>query len=123
MKPTTPHLAARVGRAERKAEPAGGRGQIDDAAAARRLEHRHGQPRAVEHAVQVDGDAALPVLDVDVLDLAGGPGDAGVVDQHVEAAELRGHRAEQHVDLAGSATSATTVPIAGMRARERASAA
>jgi len=73
--------------------------EIDDRAAARRLDERHALPRAVEHAVQVDGDAAVPVLDLDVLDLGGGPRDAGVVDQHVETAERALRVGEQALDV------------------------
>src|SRR5512134_1446588 len=92
-----------VGGALRKAVPAGSRGEVDDAAAARRLEQRHAFARAIEHAGEVDGDAAVPVLGCDVLDLAGGPGDARVVDQHVQAAERLLRLGEQpvHVRAAG----------------------
>ena len=71
-----------------KAVAAGDGREVDDAAAAGGLDERHRLARAVEHAVQIDGDAAVPVLGADVLDLGGRAGDAGVVDEHVEAAEL-----------------------------------
>ena len=51
------------------------------------LQVRHRQPRAVELPRQVDRQTAVPVLRVDLLDLAGRPGDAGVVHQAVEPAQ------------------------------------
>jgi hypothetical protein len=46
---------------------------------------------AVELAGDVDGEAPVPIGRVDLLDATGRPGDAGVVDEAVEAAErLRG---------------------------------
>src|SRR5207237_9795276 len=78
----------RGGAARREAVPGGSGGQVDDRAAARALYERHRLSRAVEHAVQVHRDAALPVFGTDVLDLGGGTGDAGVIHQHVQAPEL-----------------------------------
>ena len=68
-------------------------------AAAGRLQHRHGAAGAEELAGEADVDAAPPVGRVDLLDAAGRPGDAGIVDQRVEAAELRRSLVEQAVDL------------------------
>src|SRR5262249_48363193 len=81
-------LRSGIGCAQRKAEPPCSGGEIDDAAAAGRLEHRYAEARAIEHAVQVDVDAAAPVLDTDLLHFAGGTRDACVVHQHVESAEI-----------------------------------
>jgi hypothetical protein len=50
---------------------------------------RHGQARAVELARDAHFQAAVPILGIDLLDPAGGPGDARVVDEGVEAAEGR----------------------------------
>src|SRR5262249_35414994 len=85
--------------AQRKAEPPCSRGEINDAAAAGRLEHRYAEPRAIEHAVQVDVDAAAPVVDTDLLHFVGGTGDACVVHQHVESAEIVFDIPEQLVHL------------------------
>src|SRR6266849_2759233 len=93
-------LGRGIRRAHREGEPAGGGGEVDDAAAARGLDQRHRLARAVEHAVQVDRDAALPVLGADVLDLRRRSGDAGVVHQHVEPAEMALHVLEQALDVA-----------------------
>ena len=77
----------RIGRAQGKAELAGGRGDIDDRGvlALRRC--------GTASRVQLN----WPVRSIcrqrsqssgfDLLDAAGRPGDAGIVDQHVEAAE------------------------------------
>src|SRR5581483_374212 len=83
----------------REAVLARGRGQVDDAAAPRGLDHGHGLARAVEHAVQVHRDAALPVLGADVLHLGGRAGDAGVVHQDVEPAEVLLRLLEQPLDV------------------------
>src|SRR5947208_3837542 len=89
----------RIRGAHREGKAPGGRRQVDDAAAARRLDHRHRLARAVEHAVQVHRDAAVPVLGADVLDPGGRSRYAGVVHQHVEAAELALDVAEQPLDI------------------------
>jgi hypothetical protein len=49
---------------------------------------RHRKPRTVELPGQADVQAAVPVFGIHLLDLRGRPGDAGIVDQHVEAAEF-----------------------------------
>ena len=46
-----------------------------------RLDQRHRLARAIEHAVQIDRDAAVPVLGSMSSTLRGRPGDAGVVDR------------------------------------------
>ena len=61
------------------------------AAAARGLDRRHGLARAIEHAVEIDGDAAVPVLDPDVLDLAGGPAAPAVTSTRNPLAEVSMH--------------------------------
>ena len=80
-------FGGRVRGAERVSEPSGRRRQIDDRAAAGALEHRHGMVRAEELPGQADVDRSTPVLGPDVFDSAGRSGDAGVVDENVEAAE------------------------------------
>ena len=70
---------------------------------------------AIEHAVQVDGDAAVPVLGPDVLDLAGRAGDAGVVDQYVQAAEIFCTSWNSFSTWPMSATSASGIRGAGLR--------
>src|SRR5687767_10284537 len=92
-------LRRRVRRAHREGEPARGRGEVDDAAAARLLDERHRLVRAVEHAVEIHRDAALPVLRANVLDLGRRPGYTGVVDEHVEAAEVLLHIGEEPLDV------------------------
>ena len=78
-----------IGGAESIAVPPGGRRHVDDRAAGRRLEQRHGAPRAQELPGEADFDAAAPFGGIDVLDAAGRPGDACIVHERVEAAELR----------------------------------
>ena len=73
------------------------RRHVDDGAGSRLLQHRHGAPGAQELAGQVDVDAAAPVLRVDVLDRGGRAGDAGIVDQHVQAAQAGPDPVEQPV--------------------------
>jgi hypothetical protein len=85
--------------AHREAEASGDRRQVDDAAAARFLDERHGLARAVEHSVEIDRDRAVPVLRADVLDLGGRAGDAGVVHEHVEAVQVLLHILEQALDV------------------------
>ena len=99
MKPTTAHFAAeygvRIGKPKRPA--------IDDRLMMLPppacLDQRHRLARAIEHAVQVDRDAAVPVLGRMSSTLRGRPGDAGVVDQHVQAAETLSHLGEQPLDV------------------------
>ena len=74
------------------------RRDVHDRSLFRLLEHRHGAPRAVEVAVEIDVDRAPPLPRIDILHFARGTGDAGVVDQHVEPAEPSLHIVEQAVD-------------------------
>ena len=67
--------------------------------AARLLDQRHCAPGAVEHAVQVDSDAAVPVCGREILDLPGRAGDAGVVDEHVQPAECPPDVGEETIDV------------------------
>jgi hypothetical protein len=50
---------------------------------------RHGKPRAIEVAGDVDGKRPVPILRRDLLDTPRRPGDPGVVDEAVEAAKRR----------------------------------
>ena len=63
------------------------------------LEHRHRMMRAQKLPGQADIDAASPVGGRDFLDAAGRPGDAGIVDQGIEATESRRDVAEHRCDL------------------------
>ncbi len=56
---------------------------------------RNSQSRAQELAGQIDGQRAFPVGKRDVFTARGRPGDAGVVDQHVETAVAREDVVEQ----------------------------
>ena len=91
-------LRSAVRRAQRKAEAARGGRQIDDRAAARGPDVRHGAARAQVLPGDVDLERAPPVLGRDLLDRSGRPGDAGVVDQDVDAAELLERQLEQAID-------------------------
>ena len=51
-------------------------------------QHRQGVLDAEELAVDVDVERRLPRRGVQGLDRTGGPGDAGVVDQDVQAAQF-----------------------------------
>ena len=87
-----PHraLAGAIGRQRRRAEEGRQRRGVDDRAAARLLHRRHAVLAAEEHALDVDRQHALPLLDRLGLEGRGeGPGDAGVVDQPVELALAR----------------------------------
>src|SRR5690606_13139213 len=75
------------------------RGQVHDARIPALLQVRHRQPNAVELPRDVDSEAAVPVLGVDLLDAARRPCDAGVVDEAVEAAELFQRLVEHGGDL------------------------
>ena len=92
-------LRRRIGRAVGVAMAARRRGHVDDGAAAVGLEKRHGPARTEELAGEVDIDAAPPGRGIDLLDRARRAGDAGIVDQHVEAAERARGLVEQSVHL------------------------
>ena len=101
-------LGRRVGqRAGAAAEPGDRRG-VDDAAAAALLDHH---PRRVldaeEHAAHEDGERAVPVVDADLGERTERAADAGVVEQHVEAAEAS--RRRRSISASTSASSATSV--------------
>src|SRR5439155_27379934 len=76
-----------VGRHGRRGEQARGGGDVEDVAAALLLEARREDVAAVDDAPQVDADDPAPVVDGDLADHAA-DGDAGVVDDHVDAAEI-----------------------------------
>ena len=59
---------------------------------------RNRQFCAKELTGQIDGECAFPVRKLDVFTACRRPGDAGVVDQHVEAAETREDVVEQSPD-------------------------
>ncbi len=56
---------------------------------------RDREPGDVEHGGEVDRDDLVPDVRRHLLDRQRQPGDAGIVDQHVEPAE-RGHRLRHH---------------------------
>src|SRR6476620_5274464 len=78
----------RIGGALGITEPAADRRHVDDAAAAGRTQQRDRAPRAEEVAVKIDRERAPPVVERQFLRRQGRPGDAGVVDEDIEAAEL-----------------------------------
>ncbi|BDC28051.1 hypothetical protein NB2BOR_A23420 [Bordetella parapertussis] len=57
-----------------------------------------GAPHAQELSPYVDGHGAVPVLDAEIADGRGRPGDPGVVDQHVQSAQLGQGMREPGVD-------------------------
>ena len=94
-------LGRGIGRAQRIAHDAGGRGDVDDRAGAGRLHDRHRLAQAEKGAVDIDLKGRVPCGQIHGLDRPGRPGDPGVVDQHVEpAAETRQGRLEQARDRA-----------------------
>ena len=107
----------RIGRAERVAVAARGRRHVDDGAAACGLQHRHGETGAEELPGEADVDAAPPVGRGDLVDAAGRPGDAGIVDQRVEPAELPSRRRRTCASTSASAETSALhrVQAAGLR--------
>ena len=81
-------LGGRVGHRVRVAFLAGDRSDVDDAAVARLHHVRRDRAAAQELAGEVDAQHALPFLDRVVDRRRVHAGDAGVVDQHVDLAEL-----------------------------------
>ena len=77
-------------------------------------QRRHGPAGAVEHGGQVDLQRRVELLGRHVLDPRGRPGDAGIVDQHVEPAEMRRVRASMNASR--SATWPASAAHAGMAA-------
>ena len=88
------HVRSDAGRAVE----AGVRRGADDVADALLVHDRQRRPDAVDHAEHVDVEDALPQLDR-VGPCVADPGDAGVVEHHVDAAELLDGVLDQHIDL------------------------
>ena len=83
------------------------------------LQHRNRAARAQEHAGQVDIDAAAPVGRRDILDRRRRPGDAGIVDQHINPPNPAFTSSNNRSTAASSDTSATVVPTPGSLAAGR----
>ena len=83
-----------VGKPQRQAGPAAGGGDVDDRAAACRLHGGYREARAIELAADVDRKRAVPVGGSYILGGGGRAGDAGIVHQHIQAAESRESRRE-----------------------------
>jgi hypothetical protein len=49
---------------------------------------RHGESRAVELTGEIDRDAAVPFIGIDLLHASCGTGDSGVVHQAIESTEV-----------------------------------
>src|SRR3989475_6712001 len=81
-------LGGGVGREERVGLAADARGDVDDAPAALRAHERHAGERETDGAHEVEREARLPV-GLGELEEPPGRAPAGVVDQHVDAAEAR----------------------------------
>ena len=81
-------FAGDVRRAQGQAGARRGGRNIDDGAAARRSQQRHGALDAIEHGVDIDREGMAPFGIRNFLDGCAGIADAGIVDQHVEAAEM-----------------------------------
>ena len=82
-------LRRRIGGGVRIALLAGDRGDVDDAAVVLRDHQRHDGAAAQERPVEIDAHHLRPGLRRIFGDRHVGPGDAGVVDQDVDAAERR----------------------------------
>ena len=84
--------------------PSGLGRDVDDLAAALALQDRQHRLRHQEHAFQVGGDDAVPVLFRQPLDGARARTAAGIVDQHVDAAEGPDRALDQrcHLGLVGN---------------------
>src|SRR6266404_2272478 len=76
---------------------AGDRGDVDDDAAAAGNHLARHALQAEEHALAVDAHDAVPVGLGEIHDVRA-PGDAGIVDQHIDAAERLDHAAHHLVD-------------------------
>ena len=81
------------------------RGGVDDAAPAALLHAGHGGADAMEGRRQVDGDDLVPLLDREFLDRRHEL-DAGVVDEHVDRAEVLSPSATMAAISAGLVMSA-----------------
>ena len=80
-------LRGRIGHRVRIALLAGDRGDVDDAAVVLRDHQRHDGAAAIELAVEIDAHHLVPGADRILPGRHVRPGDAGVVDQDVDAAE------------------------------------
>jgi hypothetical protein len=89
----------RIGGAIGIAEPAADRRHVDDAAAAGCTQQRDRVPRAEEVAVKIERERAPPVVERQFLRRQGRPGNTGVVDEDIKAAELPLDLGEQRIDL------------------------
>ena len=103
-------LRRRVGDRVRVAFLAGDRGDVDDAAVLRLHHVRRDGAAAEELAGEVDAQHALPFLDRVVDGRHVLAGDAGVVDQHVDLAELCERALDRASTDAGSETSTRGEP-------------
>ena len=83
-------LGGGVGRAVRARPVGADRAIVDDAPAARllRLHHPDRLLGAEKGAGEIDADNGLPLFKAQLLDRNGGGAHAGIVEQHVQAAEL-----------------------------------
>jgi hypothetical protein len=79
---------------------AGLRRQIHNAGVGGFFEMRNGKPRAVELAGEVHGDAAIPVLGVDVFNTARWASNARIVHEAIQSVEIGHSRLKQLCDLA-----------------------
>jgi len=74
-------------------------GQIDDRRLATLAQARHGLADAQKLTRDIDGQGAFPIGQRQGFDSAGGPGHAGIVDQHIQAAEFPVHQFEHRRDI------------------------
>ena len=92
-------LRRRIGGGVRIALLAGDRGDVDDAAVVLRDHQRHHGAAAQERPVEIDAHHLRPCLRRIFGDRHVGPGDAGVVDQDVDAAERRDRGVARALDV------------------------
>src|SRR5262249_40727300 len=88
-----------IGCAHGKAEASRCRGKIHNGCIAALAQIRHGKARAIELPGNVDGKAAIPILRRYFFHASGGPGNAGIVDQHIEPAERSDCIRKQPLDV------------------------
>ena len=93
-------LRRRIGAAAGHAQPPGGRGQVHDRGAAALAQQGQGMLDAEELTMDVDVEGCLPRRGVERFQGPSGPGDAGVVDQDVEAAHFDPDGVHEFADLA-----------------------
>jgi inner membrane transporter RhtA len=94
-------LGGTVRRGQRRADDAVGGGNVDHGASRLPQEVRDGRPGTQEGPAQVDGDRPVPGVDVELMEATRAAGDARVVDQHVESAEVGDGAVDQGGDLFG----------------------